>query len=78
MDNAMRQAVESGDYEIMPPGTRSESDLRDEMNERSCKAGLTNRQGESCRSSGKIMATVAFGKVKYNLWPRDENGNLIP
>ncbi len=77
MDEAMRQAIKSGDCEIMPPGTRSEPDLRDEMHARSCKAGLTNRQGECCRGTGKIMTTVSFGKTKLNLWPRDEAGNLI-
>lgn len=77
MDEDMRHAIKSGDCEMMPPGTRSESDLRDEMNERSCKAGLTNRQGESCRGTGKIMTTVPFGKTRLNVWPRDENGELI-
>lgn len=77
MDEAMKKALDSGDCEIMPPGTRSEKDLRDEMNARSCNAGLTNRQGESCKSSGRIMTTVAFGEVKYRQWPRDKNGKLI-
>lgn len=76
MDEAMRQAVVSGDEELIPRN-RSEKDLRDEMNSRSHKAGLTNRQGESCKSSGRIMTTVAFGEVKYRQWPRDKNGELI-
>lgn len=72
----MRKAVESGDEELIP-SSRSDADLQDEMNARSCKAGLTNRQGESCRSSGRIMTTVAFGEVKDKQWPRDKNGKLI-
>lgn len=72
----MKRAIERGDCEIIPPGTRSEKDLRDEMNERSWKAGHTTRYGE-CPRASKIMTTVAFGKVKYNLWPRDKNGQLI-
>lgn len=77
MDEDMRQAIKSGDCEMIPPGTRSESDLRDEMNYRSAKKGLTNRQGECCRGTGKIFASVGLGEPKYNLWPRDEAGNLI-
>jgi len=77
MDEAMRQALKSGDCEIIPPGARSEKDLRDEMNERSFKKGLTNRQGECCRGTGKIFTTVPFGEPKLNVWPRDENGQLI-
>lgn len=73
----MRQAIKSGDCEIMLPGTRSESDLRDEMNHRSFKKGLTNRQGESCKGTGKIFTIVPFGKIRLNVWPRDENGNLL-
>ncbi len=72
----MRQAIKSGDCEIMLPGTRSESDLRDEMNHRSAKKGLTNRQGECSRSTGKIMSH-GFGESKLNVWPRDANGRLI-
>ena len=77
MDEDMRQAFKSGDCEMIPPGTRSESDLRDEMNHRSFKKGLTNRQGECCRGTGKIFTTVPFGEQKLNIWPRDEAGNLI-
>ena len=76
MDAEMRQAIESGDCETIPPGTRSESDLRDEMNYRSAKKGLTNRQGECCKGTGKIMSQ-GVGENKLNLWPRDENGQLI-
>ncbi len=76
MDEAMRQAVKRGDEELIPASV-SDADLQDEMNHRSSKAGLTNRQGECCRGTGKIFTTVPFGKQKLNVWPRDENGQLI-
>ncbi len=76
MDEAMREAVERGDEELIPASV-SDSDLKDEMNHRSFKKGLTNRQGECCRGTGKIFASVGFGEPKFNLWPRDGAGNLI-
>jgi len=76
MDEAMKEAVRRGDEEIIPANV-SDVDLQDEMNARSCKAGLTNRRGECASSTGKIMTTVPFGKTKLNLWPRDKAGNLI-
>ena len=76
MDEAMKRAVARGDEELIPASV-SDSDLADEMNARSCKAGLTNRRGECSRGTGKIMTTVPFGKTKLNIWPRDEAGNLI-
>ncbi len=76
MDALDRQAIKNGDCEVIPQN-RSEKDLQDEMNSRSHKAGLTNRQGECCRGTGRIMTTVPFGQQKLNVWPRDEHGNLI-
>ena len=76
MDELDRQAIARGDEELIPQ-SRSGKDLQDEMNERSFKTGHTNRQGECCKGTGKIMATVPFGKRRLNLWPRDENGDLI-
>ena len=76
MDGTIEQAIRSGDCEIIP-NSRSEQDVRDEMNFRTSKKGLTNRQGEACRGTGKIFASVPFGESKLNLWPRDEAGNLI-
>ncbi len=76
MDEVMREAVRRGDEELIPASV-SDTDLQDEMNTRSCKSGLTNRQGESVCGTGKIMATVDFGETKLNLWPRDSNGQLI-
>lgn len=76
MDELDRQAIKRGDFESIPMSV-SDADLRDEMNARSCKSGLTNRAGECVRGTGKIMTTVPFGRTKLNLWPRDKNGQLI-
>lgn len=76
MDELDRQAINRGDCELIP-ACRSDKDLAAEMNARTHKAGLTNRQGESNKGTGKIFSTVPFGKTKFNLWPRDEAGNLI-
>ncbi len=69
------QAMKRGDCELISDNV-SDSDLYDEMNARSCKAGLTNRQGECIRGTGKIMSN-GFGESKLNVWPRNENGQLI-
>ena len=71
----MKKALESGDCEITPPGARSKSDFREEMVYRSCKSGQTTRLGE-CPLASKIMAH-GFGESKLNVWPRNENGELI-
>jgi len=54
----------------------SESNVREEVLRRNAKAGYTNREGGP-RGATKIMTTVPCGEVKYNIWPRDKNGNLI-
>lgn len=61
--------------EIVPFG-KPPAGYQDEINHRTWKAGHTNREGGP-RGATKIMTTVEFGERKYNLWPRDENGNLI-
>lgn len=76
MDELDRQAIKRGDCELIAQN-RSGKDLRDEMNARTYKSGLTNRQGECSRASGKIMSIVSFGKAKLNIWPRDASGQLI-
>ena len=76
MDALDRQAIKRGDCELIPMET-SDAAVRDEMNNRTFKKGLTNRQGECSRRTGKIMITAGFGESKLNLWPRDEAGNLI-
>jgi len=65
-----------GDSGEIIPFNVPEKDLRDQVNRRTCKAGYTTRYGE-CRDATKIMTTVPCGKQKLNIWPRDENGNLI-
>lgn len=64
--------VEGGD--LVPFGIPAK-DLQDEVNSRTCKAGYTNRHGDRLWSN-KIMVR-GFGKSKLNVWPRDENGELI-
>lgn len=54
----------------------SEANVREEVNKRTCKAGYTNREGGP-PATGKIMTTSNWGETKLNIWPRDENGNLI-
>ena len=52
-----------------------QKDYLEELNIRSSKAGHTTRKGGPIPP--KIMTSVKFGKRKYNLWPRDKDGNLI-
>ena len=59
----------------MLPFNLPEKDLRDEVNRRTAKAGYTTRYGEPTYST-KIMS-CGFGESKLNVWPRDENGQLI-
>lgn len=61
--------------EIVPDKV-SQRDLRDEVLRRSSRAGYTTRHGENPQAT-KIQTTIPFGKEKLNIWPRDENGNLI-
>lgn len=49
-------------------------DYHEELNIRSHKAGYTTRKGRPIPR--KIMAR-GCGPSKLNIWPRDENGNLI-
>lgn len=63
-----------GDRELIP-GTISNKDFREEMNFHSWKAGHTTRFGE-CPDATKIMSH-GFGESKLNIWPRDENDQLI-
>lgn len=50
-------------------------DYHEELNIRSHNAGHTTREGKPVPD--KIMASVGIGVSKLNVWPRDENGNLI-
>jgi len=60
--------------EIIGPN-ESESNVREEVNRRTWKAGYTDRDGQM-KDRPKIMSQ-GIGESKYNLWPRDEQGNLI-
>ena len=51
-----------------------QADYLQELNIRSHKAGYTTREG------GPIPMKIqdrGFGKSKFNVWPRDGQGNLI-
>jgi hypothetical protein len=61
--------------EIIPDYV-SENDVRDEANKRAARAGYCSRSGEPLGRT-KIMESVPCGKVKLNIWARDEKGNLI-
>ena len=53
----------------------SESNVREEVNRRSCKAGYTTRDGNPIHGT-KIMGP-GIGQSKLNQWPRNKEGNLI-
>ena len=57
------------------PSTESDSNVRDEANRRSAKAGYTDRDGQP-RTRRKIQ-NRGYGDKPISVWPRDENGNLI-
>jgi hypothetical protein len=68
----LKRAVPDG--EMVPPSVSSE-DLKDEVNLRTHRAGYTTRQGNPTYGT-KIMGP-GIGESKLNVWPKDENGNLI-
>ena len=57
------------------PWNAKESDLRDEVNHRTAKAGYTTKYGE-CPYRTKIQ-NMGYGDKPLNVWPRDKEGNLI-
>lgn len=61
--------------DIVPPNV-SEKDVKEEVNRRAAKAGYTTKYGEPTHGT-KIMGSVLMGEQKLNVWPRDEQGNLI-
>jgi len=71
----LKRARGVNDGDIISPFAKEE-DLRDEVNRRTAKAGYTTRYGE-CPFRTKIQNTVSYGNQKLNVWPRDEQGNLI-
>ena len=54
----------------------SESNVREEVNRRSFKAGYTDRDGQP-RDRPKIRSFGGLSENKLSIWPRDEQGNLI-
>jgi len=62
--------------DIINPELRGmpQEDYLQELNIRSHKAGYTTREGKPIPP--KIMAR-GYGESKLNVWPRDNNGNLI-
>lgn len=54
----------------------NESNVREEVLRRNAKAGYCTKYGEPVGAT-KIQTTVSFGSEKLNVWPRDENGQLI-
>jgi len=60
--------------EIIPKDVNPQ-DLREEVKSRTHRAGYTTRSGGPVPL--KIQATVNWGEQKLNVWPRDENGDLI-
>ena len=61
--------------EVIPPGTPP-AGLQDELNHRTWKAGYTDRDGQA-KDPPKIRSFGGIGETKLNVWPRDENGELI-
>ena len=51
-------------------------DYHEELNIRSHRAGHTTREGAPVPS--KVTIAVGMGESKvHDVWPRDENGNLV-
>lgn len=61
--------------DIVPWGLSTPA-LRDEINRRTHKAGYTDRDGQ-LKDPPKIRSFGGLGENKLNVWPRDENGELI-
>lgn len=61
--------------DMIVPSTESDSNVRDEVNRRTHKAGYTTRHGDPTFGT-KIMGP-GIGDSKLNQWPRDVNGKLI-
>ena len=71
----LKRARGHSDGDMATFNYRPPSGLQDELNRRTWKAGYTDKDGQ--KKVSKICASVGIGKVKYNVWPRDSEGNLI-
>ena len=60
--------------EIVSP-TESQSNVKEEVNRRTHKAGYTDRDGQPM--GRRKIQNRGYGDSKLNVWPRDRNGNLI-
>ncbi len=65
-----------GDEGDLVAWNEKEETVREEVLRRASKAGYCTRNGEPTTAT-KIMTTVSCGETKLNVWPRDENGQLI-
>ena len=64
-----------GDEGELLPFNADKKDVQDEVNRRTAKAGYTTKYGENpCATK---IQNHGFGESKLNIWPRDENGQLI-
>jgi len=70
----LKRAKGKADGEIVS-WNESEENVRDEVLRRNAKAGYCTRNGEPVAAT-KIMSN-GIGESKLNVWPRDENGQLI-
>lgn len=71
----MKRARGLSDGEVLPTNI-SDGDMKEEVNYRNWKAGYTTKLGEPTYGT-KVQGLVFWGKEKFNVWPRDKNGQLI-
>jgi len=74
MIEILKRAEGDADSEIIPV-TVPDKEMREYMIEHSCKAGHTTKYGEP--TFGTMIMGPGIGESKLNVWPRDEQGNLI-
>jgi len=72
----LKRARGHSDGDIATFNYRPPAGLQDELNYRTWKAGYTDRDGRK-KDPPKIRIFGGIGESEPNLWPRDENGNLI-
>jgi len=64
-----------GDSGEIVAWNENDSNVREEVNRRTAKAGYTTRYGEDPLAT-KVQ-NRGYGESKLNVWPRDDNGQLI-
>ena len=70
----LKRSKKATDGEIVAWNENPKS-IQEEVLRRACKAGYCSSTGEQPYRS-RIMDN-GFGESKLNVWPRDEQGNLI-